>query len=109
MTFEEYQEISQRTAVYPMVGENFIYPAMGLAGEAGEVVGKISKILRDDDGVITEKKRSEISKELGDVLWYIAQVSTEFKLSLEEIAKNNVEKLASRNLRNQLHGDGDNR
>lgn len=109
MTFEEYQELSRRTAVYPQAGNNFIYPTLGLTGEAGEVAEKVKKILRDHNNIVTEEKRIEIAKELGDVLWYVAQISTEFKLSLDDVARGNIEKLASRNLRNQLHGDGDNR
>jgi NTP pyrophosphatase (non-canonical NTP hydrolase) len=109
MTFEEYQKESRKTAVYPNVGENFVYPTLGLVGEAGEVAEKIKKILRDDGGVVSEEKRKEIAKELGDVLWYLAQISSELKLSLEEIAALNIEKLKSRAERGMLHGSGDNR
>lgn len=109
MTFEEYQKESRKTAVYPNVGENFVYPTLGLVGEAGEVAEKIKKILRDDGGIVSEEKRKEIAKELGDVLWYLAQISSELKLSLEEIAALNIEKLKSRAERGMLHGSGDNR
>lgn len=109
MTFEEYQKLSRQTAIYPNLGNNFIYPTLGLAGEAGEVAEKIKKVLRDGNNLITEEKKEEIKKELGDVLWYISQLATELNLSLEEVASHNIEKLLSRQERAQLHGDGDNR
>lgn len=109
MTFEEYQKLSRETAVYPNKDNNFIYPVLGLAGEAGEVAEKIKKVLRDDNGVITDQKREDVKKELGDVLWYIAQVATELNMLLEDVASHNIEKLFLRKERGQLHGDGDNR
>lgn len=109
MTFEEYQEESRKTAVYPNKGSNFIYPTLGLAGEAGEVAEKIKKVLRDNEGVVSEEKKAEITKELGDVLWYLANLSKELEISLEEVAQKNIEKLKSRQERNELHGSGDNR
>jgi len=109
MNFEEYQKKSRETAIYPNQGDNFIYPVLGLVGESGEVAEKIKKVLRDNRGVIDQEKREEIKKELGDVLWYLAQIATELDLSLDEIAQTNVEKLGSREKRNKLHGEGDNR
>jgi NTP pyrophosphatase (non-canonical NTP hydrolase) len=109
MDFDKYQKLSRKTAIYPQKGKNFIYPTLGLADEAGEVTGKIKKAIRDDGGKITKGRRIEISKELGDVLWYIAQLSTELKLSLSDIAKENLKKLKSRMVRGTLHGSGDNR
>ena len=109
MTFDEYQVESKKTALYPNKGSNFIYPVLGLAGESGEVSEKIKKIIRDDNGVVTEEKRQEIKKELGDVLWYIAQLCTDMKLSMDEVAWFNLQKLFSRQERKQIFGDGDNR
>ena len=109
MTFEEYQKQSRRTALYPNLGQNFIYPVLGLCGESGEVAEKIKKIIRDEGGVCSEEKKQEIKKELGDVLWYIAQISTELGLSLDEVANFNLEKLLSRLDRGMIHGSGDNR
>lgn len=109
MTFEEYQKSSRKTAVYPDPGKNFIYPALGLAGEAGEVVNKVKKIIRDDGGTIKSERVLEIKKELGDLIWYIAQLATELNLGLDDIAKDNIEKLYSRFDRGALKGDGDNR
>jgi len=109
MNFEEYQKQSRTTAMYPNLGNNFIYPVLGLAGESGEVSEKIKKVIRDDGGVVSDIKREEIKKELGDVLWYIAQICTELNLSMEEVAKFNLEKLFSRKERGVITGSGDNR
>jgi NTP pyrophosphatase (non-canonical NTP hydrolase) len=109
MDFDKYQKLARKTAVYPNIGNNYIYPTLGLASEAGELAGKIKKIIRDDEGKITTEKKKEIKKELGDVLWYLAQLSTELKISFSKIAKENIIKLSSRKRRNKLHGSGDNR
>jgi NTP pyrophosphatase (non-canonical NTP hydrolase) len=109
MDFKEYQEKSRKTAIYPKIGESFVYPALGLGDEAGEVLGKIKKIFRDKNGVVDDETKNAIKKELGDVLWYLAQLSTELGLSMDDIAKANIEKLYSRMERGTLHGDGDNR
>lgn len=109
MEFNEYQKKAKETAIYPKVGENYIYPVLGLCGEAGEVAEKIKKIFRDDKGVLTEERKGIIKKELGDVLWYLSQVAEELGLSLDEVALFNLEKLLSRKERGKLTGDGDNR
>lgn len=109
MTFKDYQKTSRLTAVYPNKGHNYIYPTLGLVGEAGEVAEKIKKVIRDDNGIISEEKKLEIEKELGDVLWYLAQLSTELKITLEDVAQSNLEKLKSRLERNCIKGSGDNR
>ncbi len=109
MTFEEYQKKSRETAIYQNMGSNFIYPTLGLAGETGEVVEKVKRILREKNGIADEQSRTEISKELGDVLWYMAQLATELNLSLDDVASSNIEKLSFRKERGTLHGNGDNR
>jgi NTP pyrophosphatase (non-canonical NTP hydrolase) len=109
MNFEEYQKKSRKTALYPGVGSNFVYPTLGLAGEAGEVAEKVKKIIRDDGGEILPEKKKEISKELGDVLWYVSQIATEVGLSLDDVAKENIEKWYSRLERGKIGGSGDNR
>ena len=80
-----------------------------MTNEAGEVAGKIKKIFRDKGGVIGEAEREALKGELGDVLWYLAQVCTELDLSLDEVAEHNIEKLYSRLERGKIGGDGDNR
>lgn len=109
MNFEEYQKKSRVTAKYPNADENYIYPTLGLAGEAGEVAEKIKKILRDKSGKVDDTDREEIKKELGDVLWYLTQLATELKIPLEDVATGNLTKLYDRMERGKLSGDGDNR
>ena len=109
MEFSEYQEKSRVTAIYPDKDNNFIYPTLGLAGESGEIAEKIKKVLRDDNGKLSEEKKVEVAKELGDVLWYIAQLATELNLDLDEIAQGNIDKLYSRLDRGVIGGSGDNR
>lgn len=107
--FDDYQKKCLKTAVYPDIGKNFVYPTLGLTGEAGEVAEKIKKVIRDDSGIITNGKKEEIKKEMGDVMWYLAQLATELDLNLSDIAKNNISKLKSRKQRSVLRGSGDNR
>ena len=109
MEFNEYQEQARKTAVYPNIGSNYIYPTLGLVGEAGEVAEKIKKVIRDNNGEITEEKKQEIKKELGDVLWYLANLSKELEINMNDVAQANLDKLNSRMDRGQLHGSGDNR
>jgi NTP pyrophosphatase (non-canonical NTP hydrolase) len=105
----EYQRRSRATAVYPDAGDNLAYPALGLCGEAGEAAEKVKKAMRDDGGVLTEERREALAAELGDVLWYVAQLATEAGLDLGEIAGDNLAKLLSRQERGVLQGSGDTR
>jgi len=109
MDFNEYQETARRTAVYPNLGNNLWYPALGLVGETGEVVGIIKKIYRDHGGNVSFENQVGLRKELGDALWYIANTASEASLTLNEIAVGNIAKLADRLARGVLHGSGDNR
>ncbi len=108
MTFEEYQKEAQKTALYPEA-YRLVYPALGLAGEAGELANKVKKVLRDHGRHLSEEAREAILAELGDVLWYVAQVATDLGESLEAVAQANLAKLRSRKERGRLGGDGDNR
>ena len=109
MNFADYQTKSRATAKYPTIGHGVIYPTLGLVNEAGEVAGKIKKVFRDKDGQISPETREALKAELGDVLWYLAQVSTELGLSLDEVAEHNIAKLTDRLVRGVIKGDGDNR
>ena len=108
MEIAEYQRLSRRTAGYPREAW-LAYPALGLAGEAGEVAEHAKKTIRDDGGERHAERREAMSKELGDVLWYVAQLATELELELDEIAQENLDKLLSRQRRGVLSGSGDDR
>lgn len=109
MQLSEYQARSRATAVYPGAGDNLLYPTLGLCGESGEVAEKVKKMLRDDGGVLSDERRSALAKELGDVLWYAAQLATEAGLDLDAVATANLEKLLDRQRRGALQGSGDDR
>jgi len=109
MEINDYQAKSRATAGYPSIGHGVIYPTLGLVNEAGEVAGKIKKVFRDKGGKINEETREALKAELGDVLWYLAQVATELGLSLDEIAESNLAKLLDRQARGKIQGDGDTR
>ena len=109
MTFDEYQEKSRETAVYPNQGDNFVYPTLGLVGEAGEIAEKVKKVIRDNGGKLDEERKVALTKELGDVLWYLSQLATELKVSLNEIADINIKKLQDRHQRDAIKGSGDDR
>ena len=109
MELNDYQRESRKTALYPEVGTNAIYPTLGLVGEAGGVADKVKKILRDKKGVFDKDSKDAIKFELGDVLWYISQLSTELGYELEEVASANLQKLSSRKNRGKIQGSGDDR
>src|SRR5438270_23263 len=108
-TFEVYQKESRKTWNVIATDHSIVYPTLGLTNEAGEVAGKVKKIFRDKGGVISEDDRLALKKELGDVLWYLTQICTELDLTLEEVAEANLEKLFSRQQRDAIRGEGDNR
>lgn len=107
MKLNEYQAIARETAIYPDVGNNFVYPTLGLTGEAGEVAEKVKKYLRDGGDRIAFE--AAVQKELGDVLWYVSQLATELGMSLESVARGNIRKLNLRQQANTIHGNGDER
>lgn len=105
--FDDYQLYAKKTAIYP---SPVIYPALGLAGETGEVCEKIKKRIRDADGDFTDEEfQKNIKKELGDVLWYVANLSSDLGISLANVAETNLVKLYDRKKRNVIGGSGDNR
>jgi len=109
MTPNDYQSSALATAIYPNQGQNFIYPTLGLVGEAGEVAEKAKKIIRDGDGILTDPAREKIALELSDVCWYVAVLAYELDYTMEEIMQMNLDKLASRAERGVISGSGDNR
>ena len=107
MNLDDYQEQAKATAIYDKK-HAIIYPALGLAGEAGEVSNKVKKLLRD--GYENNKDyRKEISDEIGDVLWYVAVLADDIGVKLSDIANNNLEKLENRKKKGTIHGSGDDR
>ncbi len=120
MEFDEYQKKAQTTDLgAENMGEvmgtkslnvpEFLDKVLGLTGESGELADKVKKIMRDKRGAFTEEERIAILKELGDVLWYIAEISLYLEMPMSELAKMNLEKLASRKARGTLVGAGDER
>ena len=108
MTFDEYQTAARATAIYGH-RHKVVYPALGLASEAGEVAVKLKKVLRDQEGDFAKAPLEALEDELGDVLWYVAVLAADLGLSLEEIAARNLAKLESRRERGRLVGEGDRR
>lgn len=111
MDFKEYQQESRKFAIY---NDSVIYPSildytLGLASEAGEVCGKVKKIFTDSQGYFDPEDKKNISAELGDVLWYIANLASDLNIPLQDIAIENITKLQDRMNRNQIKGSGDNR
>lgn len=107
MEANEYQSRAISTAIYPDKGSNFVYPTLGLLGESGEVSEKVKKVIRDNEGVLTDPIRESIALELGDVCWYVASLAFELDYTLEEVFQMNLDKLSSRKERGVLGGSGD--
>ena len=108
MTFKTYTENTRLTAIYPK-DKWLEYLALGISSETGEVAGKVKKAIRDSDGILTDEKKEELKKELGDVFWYLARLCDELNFDGEEIMTENIEKLLSRKERGVIQGSGDNR
>lgn len=130
LTMKAYHAHAGQTAIYPrmhavfdrvladtgdplyytqMEDVSILYPALKLAGEAGEFTEKLGKIIRDESGVISPASRIALLKELGDVLWYVSAAARELKSDLEEVAQMNLDKLAARAADGKLGGSGDER
>ncbi len=116
MNFNDYQK---QAITFDMLGDGtgatlasepaYVAKVLGLAGEAGEVAEKYKKIIRDKGGKITAEDQKEITKELGDVLWYVAVLAQYLGVPFEDVATVNIEKLSSRKARGTQGGKGDNR
>jgi len=108
MTFEEYSEAAAETAIYPKT-HAILYPALGMAGEAGEVANKVKKIIRDGFDAQPETWREDLSSEIGDVLWYCAALAKDLNIPLSVIAAKNRDKLMARKKAGTIGGSGDKR
>lgn len=113
MKFNEYQAKAIRFDLFSpaqnLTGGGLIEKVLGLTGEAGETADKFKKIIRDKGGKMSATDRLEITKELGDVLWYIAAISSYLGVPFDDIAQINIKKLEDRAKRDKLHGEGDER
>ena len=107
MTLNEYQEKAIKEAFYEK--DDITYNALGITGEAGEIADHVKKMLRDDNGILTPERREILKKELGDVLWYIANMARRLGVTLDEVGEANIKKIQDRKNRGVQHGSGDNR
>ena len=108
MKFSEYAEAAAETAIYPST-HRILYPALGMAGEAGEVANKVKKIIRDGVNNQPEDWREQLASEIGDVLWYCAALAHDLNIPLATIAAQNKDKLAARKEKGTIGGSGDTR
>lgn len=110
MNLDDFQKACERTAMYPKE-RALEYVTLGLASEAGELAGKVKKLIRDSPiyPEITQDQREALMLEIGDNLWYISMLAKELGYSLEEVAVRNTEKLMDRKHRGVIGGSGDKR
>ena len=110
MKFDEYQKKALTTVLTTDDSfKDLLHWVLGINGESGEIAEKVKKIIRDKNGEVSEEDKKELAKEIGDVLWYLAVFAEDLGMSLDDIAKANLEKLQSRKQRGVLGGSGDNR
>ena len=101
LTMRRYQVRSGKTRLPTTRGQNgglpgLAYTALALAGEAGELANIVKKVYRDHGGKITPEFRQKLIDEVGDVLWYVAQVCEDLDADLDEVAERNLAKLRER-------------
>lgn len=104
-TYQDNARVFRRSETFG--DKKIIYPTLGLTGESGEVADKVKKMIRDNNGTLTDEQRKAIALELGDVMWYVAALADDLEFSLEEICQMNLDKLTSRLERNKIQGSGD--
>lgn len=110
MNFNDYQQKALRTVISE--GNEFndlLHWVLGINGEAGEIAEKVKKIIRDKSGKVSDDDKQELGREIGDVLWYLAVFAHHLGIKFEDIADENLKKLADRQKRGRLQGSGDNR
>jgi len=109
MNMNDYQQAALKTASQKSKPNEVFHLLLGLMGETGEIAEKAKKIIRDEKSDFSKFDTADLTKELGDVLWYVAVLADYFDIPLDKVAQLNVEKLASRQARGKIHGSGDNR
>ena len=108
MEFNEYQTRALSTAIFP--NDNSItYLSLALCGEAGEIADKVKKVIRDQNGKYSPPDLEAIAMEIGDVLWYAANLANALGYDFDRVAALNLDKIISRFERGTLHGNGDTR
>lgn len=115
MTLNEYQERAMTTCTES--SDNFSYMMLNLVGEVGELAGKIAKMIRKEHATVDEndiyinshENIVELQKEAGDCLWQLSGLCSVMGWKLEDIGQQNLDKLADRQERNVIVGEGDNR
>jgi len=107
MQLNEYQKEVSKAAFYK--GDDVAYCALGITGEAGEIADHVKKMLRDDDGILTDNRKEHLLKEMGDTMWYISRMAEKLGYTLDEVALTNLNKIKDRADRNMQRGSGDDR
>lgn len=108
LTLNEYQALALQTAIFS-TDMNISYLTLALCGEVGEVADKVKKVIRDKHGQFYAPDMAAIALELGDAMWYIANIAKFLGYGLSDIGRLNLEKIQSRIERGTLHGSGDER
>jgi len=97
LKFSTYYKLAMRTEDHKdMHGYELLYAGNAISGEAGELSNKIKKIYRDHGGKLTPELIEMIKEEVGGILWYIAYLSKVTNISMDEMAKYNIDQLAQR-------------
>ncbi len=107
-SLEQYQLFVRGTKTYDKE-YNLVYPILGLASEAGEVAGKLKKIMRDDQGQLSREAFNALVSELGDVLWYATAIADDLGITISDVFYENYKKISNRQERGVIQGSGDNR
>lgn len=110
MNFNDYQKRALTTVISE--GNEFndlLHWVLGINGESGEIAEKVKKIIRDKGGKVSEADKKELGREIGDVLWYLAVFADHLGIKFDDVAADNLKKLADRQQRGRLQGSGDHR
>lgn len=111
MELDEYQKLASRTANFSGIpGEHpIMYCCLGLAGEMGELIEKVKKVMRNDAGIVSDEAREGIKREMGDVMWYLSQMARLMDISFDDVGATNIKKVYDRAERGVISSHGDNR
>lgn len=107
-SINEYQQKIEQFAIFPKE-QALVYLSLGLASEAGEVAGKVKKVIRDGNGEFTDEQKLAILAEIGDVAWYMSMLASTIGVDMSDVLAENYYKLEFRASRGMIAGSGDNR